>query len=288
MIQSMTAFARAQSQGAWGSAVCELRSINHRYLELVVRLPDTLHELEAPIREYMRRFVKRGKVEFHLRYQPGDVAGSEITINTHLAEELCKANETIGKILKNPAPIQAMDILRWPGILQIAELDLETIQDEVLKILEKGLTALVESRAREGADLKELFLQRLEAMKEELGKVRHRLPAILKEQRERLMLRFKDAKVELDENRLEQEMVFLAQRIDVTEELDRLDSHISEVRRVLKAGGMVGRRLDFLMQELNREANTLGAKSIDTETTRSSVELKVLIEQMREQVQNVE
>lgn len=288
MIQSMTAFARAQSQGLWGSAVCELRSINHRYLELVVRLPDTLHELEAPIRECMRRYVKRGKVEFHLRYQPGDVAGSAITINTHLAEELCKANEKISTILKNPAPIQAMDILKWPGILQIAELDLENIQDEVLKILEKGLAALVESRAREGADLKELFLQRLEAMKEELAKVRHRLPAILKEQRERLMQRFKDAKVELDENRLEQEMVFLAQRIDVTEEMDRLDAHISEVRRVLKAGGMVGRRLDFLMQELNREANTLGAKSIDTETTRASVELKVLIEQMREQVQNIE
>lgn len=288
MIQSMTAFARSQSQGRCGSVVFEIRSINHRYLELVVRLPETLHALESPIRECMRRFVKRGKLECHLRYQPGEVEGTEITINTKLAEQLCHANEVVAKMLRNPAPVQPIEVLRWPGIFQIAELDLEAIQDEVLSVLEKGLEDLVEARGREGAELKELFLQRLEAMKEEIGKVRLRLPQILKEQRERLMARFKDAKVELDASRLEQELVFLAQKIDVAEELDRLDAHISEVRRVLKQGGMVGRRLDFLMQELNREANTLGAKSIDVDTTRASVELKVLIEQMREQVQNIE
>jgi uncharacterized protein (TIGR00255 family) len=288
MIQSMTAFARVQSQGDWGSAVCEMRSVNHRYLELIVRLPDNLHELEAPIRECMRRFLKRGKVECHLRYQPGDGAGSGMTINTRLAEQICQASVTVANILRNPAPVNTMDILHWPGILQMAELDLEKIEDEILKMLEKGLQELVDTRVREGAELKELFLQRLEAMKEEMAKVRQRLPQILKEQRERLMIRFKDAKLELDSNRLEQEMVLLAQKVDVTEELDRLDAHISEVRRVLKQGGMAGRRLDFLMQELNREANTLGAKSIDVGSTRASVELKVLIEQMREQVQNVE
>jgi len=288
MIQSMTAFARAQGQGKWGSAVCELRSINHRYLEIIVRLPETLHELESAIRERVRQYIKRGKIELHLRYQPGDDAGSEITINHRLADHLCKANETIAKMLKNPAPVSTMDILHWPGILQIAELDLEVIEDQVLEILEHTLKDLIGAREREGEELKQLFLQRLEGMKTEIAKVRHLMPEILSEQRERLNKRFSDAKVELDKNRLEQELVLFAQKTDVAEELDRIDTHISEIRRILKQGGVAGRRLDFLMQELNREANTLGAKSVNVEVTRASVELKVLIDQMREQVQNVE
>lgn len=288
MIQSMTAFTRVQAQGKWGSAVCELRSVNHRYLELIVRLPETLHAFEAAMRERIRYYIKRGKVECYLRYQPGEVEGSEITINSHLAGRLCRANEEIAHLLKNPAPIDTMGILQWPGVLQIAEVNLEAIEDEILKLLEKGLKDLVSARSREGEELKHLFLQRLEAMKIEIAKVRQRLPEILKEQRERLAKRFVDVRMELDNQRLEQEMVLFAQKADVTEELDRIDAHISEVRRVLKQGGLVGRRLDFLMQELNREANTLGAKSVDFDTTRASVELKVLIEQIREQVQNVE
>jgi uncharacterized protein (TIGR00255 family) len=288
MIQSMTAFARAQGQGAWGSAVCELRSINHRYLELIVRLPDTLHALEAAMRECIRDYIKRGKIECHLRYQPGDVAGSEISINSHLAHQLCKANEAVAQFLINPSPVHTMDILHWPGILQIAEIDLEAIQDQVLILLEKGLKELVAARAREGDELKQLFLQRLENMKTEVARVRQHMPEILNQQRERLANRFRDAKIELDSGRLEQELVLFAQKMDVSEELERIDAHISEVRRILKQGGVAGRRLDFLMQELNREANTLGAKSTDVDTTRASVELKVLIEQIREQVQNVE
>lgn len=287
MIQSMTAFARAQGQGKWGMAVCEIRSINHRYLELIVRVPENLHELEAPMRECIRDHVKRGKVECHLRYQPGDVSGSEITINTHLADRLCKANIKIAEML-NQATVSTMDILQWPGILQIAEVDLEIIEDEVIQLLEKGLKDLVAARAREGDELKQLFLQRLDSMKSEVAKVRQHMPNILKTQRERLINRFSEAKIEVDSNRLEQEIVIFSQKIDVSEELERIDTHISEVRRVLKQGGVVGRRLDFLMQELNREANTLGAKSADVDTTRASVELKVLIEQIREQVQNVE
>lgn len=288
MIQSMTAFARAQAQGKWGSAVCELRSINHRYLELIVRVPETLHEFEVALREQIRNHIKRGKIECYIRYQPGEIGGTEITINTKLAKELYLANEKIASLLKNPAPVNTMDILRWPGILQIAELDLETIEDEIIQLMERALTDLIAARAREGEELKQLFLQRLESMKVEIAKVRQRLPEILKEQRERLIKRFADVKLELDTGRLEQEMILFSQKTDVAEELDRLDAHISEVRRILKQGGLAGRRLDFLMQELNREANTLGAKSVDVETTRSSVELKVLIEQMREQVQNVE
>lgn len=288
MIQSMTAFARQQGQGTWGSAVCELRSINHRYLEIVVRMPDTLHAVEASLREMIREHVKRGKIECYIRYQSGDLAGSDISINDHLANHLCKANETISSLLKNPALINPMDILRWPGILQMAEIDLEIIEDELLKILEKALKDLTAARAREGDELRELFLQRLDSMKAEVAKVRQRLPDIIAGQRERTMKRFADAKIELEGSRLEQEMILFVQKTDVSEELERLDTHISEVRRILKHGGVVGRRLDFLMQELNREANTLGAKSVDADTTRASVELKVLIEQVREQVQNVE
>jgi len=288
MIQSMTAFARAQGQGTWGNAVCELRSINHRYLEIGVRMPETLHALEAQIRERIRHYIRRGKIECNIRFQPGDISGAGIIINHHLAEELCKANDVIAEILTHAAPVNTMDVLRWPGILQIAEVDLENIQDEIIKLLEKGLQDLVDARIREGEELKQLFVQRLDGMKAELAKVRHRLPEIHNQQRSRLVARFNDAKLELDSGRFEQEVVMFAQKIDVTEELERLDAHISEVRRSLKQGGVVGRRLDFLMQELNREANTLGAKSIDVDTTRASVELKVLIEQIREQVQNVE
>ena len=289
MIQSMTAFSRAQGQGHWGTGVVEIRSINHRYLEMSIRLPDNLHGLEVLMRERIRHYIKRGKIECHLRYQPGDVCGAEITINANLAEKLCGANDVISKMLTHAAPVNTMDVLRWPGILQIAEVDLETIQDSVLELLEKSLQDLVEARLREGEELKILFLQRLESMKSELAKVRHRLPEIYNSQRTRLVARFSDAKVELDSSRFEQEMVMYAQKIDVAEELERLDAHISEVRRILKQGGsVVGRRLDFLMQELNREANTLGAKSVDVDTTRASVELKVLFEQIREQVQNVE
>jgi uncharacterized protein (TIGR00255 family) len=288
MIQSMTAFARTQSQGNWGSMVCELRSINHRYLEFTIRLPEALHELEVLMRERIRHHVKRGKVECYFRFQPSEVAGIDITINTLLAKKLCEANEAIAKMLASPAPINTMDILRWPGILQVAEIDLEKIQDEVMALLEKALHELVEARSREGSQLQELFVKRRDNMQAELEKARLRLPSILESQRERLMTRFSEANIQLDSNRLEQEIVLFAQKIDVTEELERLDTHIAEVRRVLKQGGSMGRRLDFLMQELNREANTLGAKSVDNDTTRASVELKVLIEQIREQVQNVE
>lgn len=288
MIQSMTAFSRMQGQGAWGTAVCELRSINHRYLEMGIRLPEPLHALESMVRERIRHHVKRGKIECTIRYQPGDETGSQIIINTHLAEHLCRATDTVAQMLQHAAPVDPLAILHWPGILQIEEVDFELIQDEIEKIVEKGLVDLMEARSREGAELKQLFLQRLEAMKIELAKVREHLPAVMKAQRERLVARFKDVKLELDAGRLEQEMVMFIQKTDVTEELERLDTHISEVRRVLKQGGVVGRRLDFLMQELNREANTLGAKSVDVNTTRASVELKVLIEQIREQVQNVE
>jgi uncharacterized protein (TIGR00255 family) len=288
MIQSMTAFARTQQQGNWGSIVCELRSINHRYLEIFFRLPDSLHELEASMRERIRHHVKRGKIECFLRYQAADESVVEVKLNNQLVEKLSRATSTIAAGLTNSAPINPMDILRWPGVLQTDTVDLEVVQAEVVHLLEQALVKLVEARAREGEQLKELFMQKLNHMNMELVHVRERLPSILKAQRTRLMTRFSEASLKFDNDRLEQELVLIAQKIDVTEEIERLETHIKEVQRVLKHGGNVGRRLDFLMQELNREANTLGAKSVDADTTRASVELKVLIEQIREQVQNVE
>lgn len=287
-ISSMTGFARAQGQGNWGSVICELRSINHRYLELSVHLPDTLRPIENALREQIRAHIKRGKVECYIRYQHHDAKNTEMNVNLDLAKQLCKLNDTIAESLNNKAITNTMDIVRWPGVLQIEELDLEHIQDELIKVMEKALADLLAARAREGSELKKIFVDRLSAMEEELVKVKSHLPEIMGLQREKLSNRFLDAKLELDANRLEQEMVMIAQRIDVAEEIERLTTHITETHRVLKQGGAVGRRLDFLMQELHREANTLGAKSVNIETSRVSVELKVLIEQMREQVQNIE
>jgi uncharacterized protein (TIGR00255 family) len=288
MIQSMTAFARSQSQNPAGNIICELRSINHRYLEFNVRMPDALSELETAIRERVRQHINRGKVDCYLRYQPSSEGSTDITVNLALAKKLCVANESIAQLLKNPAPINSRDILQWPGILEIEKVNHEAIQKDVLDLLENCLQDLVAARNREGEQLKQLFLQRLDGMQQEVAGVRKRLPAILDGQREKLLTRFREARLQLDANRLEQELVLYAQKIDVSEELERLDTHLVEIHRLLEQGGAMGRRLDFLMQELNREANTLGSKSVDSETTRASVELKVLIEQMREQVQNIE
>lgn len=289
MIHSMTAFARSQRQGEWGSLVCEMRSINHRYLEISLHLPEMLRLLEMPIRENIRLFVTRGKVECAIRYQPSSsVSGSLFTINSLLAKELCQSSEKIATFLTQPAPVSPSDILRFPGVLETKEADLNALKTEVFQLLESTLKDLVASRWREGEELNQLFLQRMDLMQQELTKVRQRLPQVMTDARDRLLKRFTDARLELDPARLEQEMVMYAQKIDVAEEIDRTETHITEIRRILKQGGAVGRRLDFLMQELNREANTLGSKSVDSVLTHAAVEMKVLIEQVREQVQNIE
>lgn len=287
-IQSMTAFARTQTQAEWGSIVCEIRSINHRYLEISLHLPEILRVLEMPIRELIRQHLKRGKIECGVRYQPALNAGSSFSVNTTLAEALCRASEEIASFLRAPAPIDATDILKFQGVLETKEADIETLHKQVLVQIEKTLKELVSVREREGRDLCELFLSRMDAIRDELTKVRARQPQAMKDAHDRLMKRFTDAKLDLDGTRLEQEMVMYAQKIDIAEEMDRTQTHVNEICRVLGAGGMVGRRLDFLLQELNREANTLGSKSVDSVVTHAAVEMKVLIEQVREQVQNVE
>jgi uncharacterized protein (TIGR00255 family) len=288
MIHSMTAFARAQAQGFWGSATCELKSVNHRYLEIRIHLPDLLSELEQPMHEYLRQHLKRGKVECYFRFQVVDGADQPLQVDLSLAKRLIEANKAIAQFLPGSVAINSMDILQYPGVILSRESGLEGVRQEIMRLLETAVKELLAMRQREGGDLKNIFLQRLESLNGELTKAKERLPTILQHQRERILKHFSDAVVEMDKQRLEQEMVMFSQKIDVTEEIERIETHVAEVRRVLKQGGLVGRRLDFLMQELNREANTLGSKSVDVDTTRASLEMKVLIEQLREQMQNVE
>lgn len=289
MIYSMTAFARTQNQGDWGSLVCEVRSINHRYLEASFHIPDFLRALEMNMRETLRNSVRRGKVECLIRYQPAaNAVNACFKVNTKLAQQLSMAAEQISSFVKHPAPISATDILRFPGVQETAELDVQELKPQVMNVFETTLKELVSVRGREGEELKQLFLQRMDIIEKELASVKERAPQVIVEQNERIRKRFADLKLDLDANRLEQEMLLYSQRIDVMEEIERIATHVTEIRRILKNGGTVGRRLDFLMQELNREANTLGSKSVDSQMTHAAVEMKVLIEQVREQVQNIE
>lgn len=289
MISSMTAFAREQTQGDWGSLVCEIRSINHRFLEPSVYLPESLRVVEMAVRELIRGVTQRGKIECVVRLKLNPAADAAmVSLNTPLVKALCKANEAIAGLLAMQPTVSTTDIMRFPGVLETKEADMEMLQAQTLKTVEKCLKELVEARQREGQELSKLFLQRIDAIEQQLAAVKNQMPSILAEQREKLLKRFTDVKLELDPVRLEQEMVIFAQRIDVTEEIERTDTHLAEIRRILKAGGVVGRRLDFLMQELNRESNTMGSKSVDAVLTHAVVEMKVLIEQMREQIQNIE
>ncbi|HEY0721125.1 MAG TPA: YicC/YloC family endoribonuclease [Gammaproteobacteria bacterium] len=288
MIRSMTAFARQESQGVWGSLVLELRSVNSRYLETTLRMPDELRALEPQLRDRIGQTLNRGKVECNLRHQsPAELPG-EIAINHELVARIAHATREIDAILYNPAPINGLELLRWPGVMQIPTTDPELLKGATLALLDTTLTELTNQREREGAQLKAIILARCDAMEGVIAGVQERLPQVMNALRERLRQRLAELQVEAEPGRLEQEMVIQTQRLDVDEEVDRLKTHLAEVRRILNQDQPAGRRLDFLMQELNREANTLGSKSADAETTRASVDLKVLIEQMREQIQNIE
>ena len=240
MIYSMTAFSRVQSQGDWGNLVCEMRSLIIVILKLAFMYQEPLRILETPIRELIRQHIKRGKIECSIRYQAGSSSGNVLAINTGLVQELCQAAEKVAGFLKNPAPISPSEILRFPGVMESQEADVKKLQEEVFHLLDKVMKDLVTARAREGEELKQTFLQRMDLIQGELAKVRERLPAVMQEQREKLFKRLGDAKLELDAGRLEQEMVIYAHKIDVAEEIDRTETHILEVRRVLKDGGLAG------------------------------------------------
>lgn len=287
MPHSMTAFARAQAKHSRGTLSWEMRSINHRYLDIGFRLPDTLRHLEVPLRERTRTFIQRGKVDGILHLELDNTAG-EITVNVALAQQYVNAGELISGLLSRPAPLQPMDILSKPGVIADTPIDSDLIAEAALSLYDQAMLQLIENRAREGAKLADLVRQRLTEITREITSVRENLPQLLAAQRQRLIDKLAEFTDCLDKERLEQELVYLAQKADVDEELDRLSVHIEEIYRVLQSDKPIGRRLDFLLQELNREANTLSSKSFSSATTHSAVEVKVLIEQMREQIQNLE
>jgi uncharacterized protein (TIGR00255 family) len=287
MIHSMTAFARQDGDTPWGGLAWELKSVNHRYLEPALRLPEELRAIEPAVREALAARLSRGKVEATLRFQPLPAAAG-LALDEPLARRVLEAAQRLQTIASHLAPLATAELLRWPGVIRSAAPDAEALAEAALALLARALDALAAMRAREGGRLKELIGQRLEAAAGVARDMRAVLPALQEAYRARLTERLQELKETLDPARLEQELVLQATRTDVAEELDRLEAHLGEVRRLLEKGGAIGRRLDFLMQELHREANTLGAKSADLRQTSASVELKVLIEQMREQVQNIE
>lgn len=287
MVHSMTAFARVESAGPWGTLSWELRSVNHRYLEPHLRLPEAFRDLEGGVREALRQALARGKVECTLRLAE-ESAGQSLQVDRERAAQVVAAAEAVAALIAAPAPLNPLEVLAWPGVLVADAADPQALNAAALALFERALAELKNGRQREGAALAALLEERLAAILPEVENLRELVPQMLAAQRQKIEARCAELQVELDPQRLEQELVLLAQKSDVAEELDRLSTHVREVRRVLKAGGAAGRRLDFLMQELNREANTLGSKAFDPRSTQAAVNLKVLIEQMREQVQNIE
>jgi uncharacterized protein (TIGR00255 family) len=288
MISSMTAFSRLHSDHSWGSLILEIRSVNRRYLDTTFTLPDSLRGLEPKWRQKIRKVLSRGKVELHLRLPSDDQTQEVFAVNEVLLDQVISAAAKLQQKLHGDSSINPLELLRWPGVLDEAEVSSNKVEQEASKLLRCCLDALHENRQREGLKLKQIVDERLQNIDIIIADTRSRLPEILKQQRQRLISRLAELQVELDTQRLGQELVYIAQKSDVDEELDRLDTHLFEVERTLKKGGPCGRRLDFMMQELNREANTLSSTSISSETTQNAVELKVLIEQMREQIQNIE
>ena len=289
MIASMTGFARHERSGSFGTLVCEIRSVNHRFLDATVRLPDSCRALEPELRQALGARLKRGKVDCTLQQRASQSAAAGLELDQDVLQRLlARIAELKGKLAQPPAPIDLIELLRWPGVLREGETGGDELLQAAQALFQQSLTELAQARAREGARLADLIEQRLAALSESLKALRVRLPEAQERIRQRFNDRLAELKVQVDPERIEQEIALLLQRFDVAEELDRLDGHIVEARRALAGTEPAGRRLDFLMQEFNREANTLSSKSQDQETTRTAVEMKVLIEQMREQVQNIE
>jgi uncharacterized protein (TIGR00255 family) len=287
MIASMTGFARRELAGSWGTLTCELRSVNHRYLEPGFRLPEELRPLESDLRQLLAKHLKRGKVDCTMHLRSAQASERELRIDATALERVANAvREVLGALPK--ATVDAVEVLRWPGVVETATPDSDALLGSGRSLFQQTLDELGAMRLREGKRLGELIEQRCAGLVALVIQVRARLPEIQTRLRARLNERVAELLAAVDRERIEQEVVLQLQRIDVAEELDRLNGHIEETRRVMGGGEPAGRRLDFLMQELNREANTLASKSQDLDTTRLTVDMKVMIEQMREQVQNVE
>lgn len=284
---SMTAFARSEREVEQHHLVWELKSVNHRYLETAFRMPDSLRDLEQKVRDKARKQLSRGKVDCSLRVE--STAGSKsLQLNQEKVHELLKAFNALKTLAPNTAALNAIDILNWPGVMQSSSIQDADLDNDVLELFDEALGAFVEARSREGERLKIILEQQLGLIVGHVDAIRPLADNLAQQQRQRLLARVAELEVSVDNDRLEQEVALLAQRADVREELDRLVVHVEEAKELIGGAGPHGRRLDFLTQELNREANTLGAKSIKTESSQTSVNLKVIIEQIREQVQNIE
>ncbi len=288
MVNSMTAFASSRGECPGGMLVLELRSYNHRYLDSNFRLPELFRGMEPKWREQIRGALSRGKIDCQLRWQATENTQRALSLNHQHLQRLLAAVEEVAKLQENLRPVSALELMQWPGVLDQSGDGEDEMQLLAGQLFTTALRELGEARTREGAKLADFILGRLTQIDAEVTKTREQMPQLLLHQRQRIERKLAEISADLEPARLEQELVILAQKTDLEEELDRLQAHIGEVQYVLKKGGVAGRRLDFLMQELNREANTLSAKSIASSTTQNAVELKVLIEQMREQIQNLE
>jgi uncharacterized protein (TIGR00255 family) len=288
MIKSMTSYGRTESSGDWGEASCEIRTVNHRYLEMSLRLPEELRFLEQKIRDRIASKLKRGKVDCNIRFAQQEISNDALPVNQELLAKVIETAEATSSQLKDAASLNPLELLRWPGVMDKDVPDPEKIAAPLLELIDQTLDTVIDTRLREGEKIRAMVLERCTTSKDIVSNVRQLMPDILDNLREKLLSRVQELSSDFNQDRLEQELLLLAQKMDVAEEMDRLDAHIDEVSRVLDQKGPVGRRLDFLMQEMNRESNTLGSKSAHLDTTNSSVDLKVLIEQMREQIQNIE
>ena len=288
MIYSMTGFAAVEREIADGILVIELRSVNHRYLELQLKLDEQLRAFEPLVRELIAARLGRGKVECRMSLIQRQDSGEQGQLNQMALQKLQQLSSMVQQHFPQSQPLRIAEILHWPGVLMQQGSDQEALANEIRTGLQQVLQDMGDARAREGAKLKAMILERLQGMEQIVAYVKPQLPLQIKAYQERLAAKLKEALASLSDERISQEMAVFMQRVDVDEELTRLVAHISEVRRILDEDTAVGKRLDFLMQELNREANTLGSKSVSIEVSRASMELKVLIEQMREQIQNIE
>ncbi len=288
MILSMTGFASQESNTINGVLQVELRAVNHRYLELQLKLDDNCRQFEAQARELLNTKLGRGKVECRINLAQDIAVSSVQTLNHTVLQQIAESAKTAAQYFPHTQPVNMLEILQMPGVVASNAVNAETLETDLKALLNKAIDDLIAARAREGAKLKAMLLERLAEIEKLVAKVKPMLPSLTKVYQDKLLAKLNEAHQTNDDERIRQEIVLYAQRIDVDEELSRLGAHISEVKRILSAAGLVGKRLDFLMQEMNREANTLGSKSVAIETTQISMELKVLIEQMREQIQNIE
>ncbi|WP_347989304.1 YicC/YloC family endoribonuclease [Methylomonas sp. AM2-LC] len=287
MIKSMTAFADGEIAVDNLVILCELRSVNHRYSDISIKLPERLKYAETDVRRLISEKLKRGKIDCTINYKK-QASAQTFAVNTDIIDKLLAATRQIEKAMSKPRSFSALEVLAFPGVQQETETDKQLIQQAIIKMLESTLDILLKTRSREGQQLAELLIDRSHKMRQLIESARLRMPEVLSNVRTKLTARVAELVADPNFERLEQELVLLAHKMDVDEELDRLETHVTELLHSLKQAEPVGRRLDFLMQEMNREANTLGSKSADREMTQISIELKVLIEQMREQIQNIE